>query len=186
MRFAIPEDQLPDDHRARRLWKVVETLDLSAFTAGAKAVEGRQGRPLASVRMLLTPWLYAISIGVASARAIERKIESDAAFRWIVGEQKVSHSRLSEFRVGHRSALEKLFTDVLGVLSSKRLVTLDLVAQDGTRVRASASAPSFRREESLKTCREQAALHRKAVLAEAGDPESTDAEKSARLAAARA
>jgi hypothetical protein len=41
-----------------------------------------------------------------------------------VGEQKVSHSRLSEFRVGHRSELEELFTDVLGVLSSKRLVTL--------------------------------------------------------------
>ena len=43
IRFEMPEDTLPDNHRARLLWRIVETLDLSAFTAGAKAVEGRQG-----------------------------------------------------------------------------------------------------------------------------------------------
>jgi hypothetical protein len=58
MRFEIPEDSLPEDHRARLLWRVVETLDLSAFTARAKSVEGRAGRPLASVRMQLLLWLY--------------------------------------------------------------------------------------------------------------------------------
>ena len=63
-------------------------------------------------------------------------------------------------------------------------MVLDFVAQDGTRIRASASAPSFRREASLLECREQAALHVKAVLAEADDPESTASEKAARLAAA--
>jgi hypothetical protein len=62
---------------------------------------------------------------------------------------------------------------------------LDFVAQDGTRIRASASAPSFRSEASLLECREQAALHVKAVLAEADDPESSATEKAARLAAAR-
>jgi hypothetical protein len=52
-------------------------------------------------------------------------------------------------------------------------------------VRASATAPSFRREASLDECREQAALHLKAVLAETDDPEATEAEKRARLSAAR-
>lgn len=185
MRFEIPEDALAADHRARLLWRAVETLDLSAFSAGAKAVEGHVGRPLASVGMLLSLWLYAISIGVGSARAIERLTKSDEAFRWIVGDQKVSHARLSQFRIGHGEALDKLFTDVLGALLHKRLVSLALVAQDGTRVRASATAPSFRREESLDECREQAALHVRAVLAEADDPETTEAEKAARLGAAR-
>jgi hypothetical protein len=62
-------------------------------------------------------------------------------------------------------------------------VSLDGVAQDGTRVRASASAPSFRRKPTLLECREQAALHVKAVLADP-DPEATEAEKLARVAAA--
>lgn len=185
IRFEMPEDSLPEGHRARLVWRVVEALDLSAFTSSAKAVVGRQGRPVKSVRMLLTLWLYAISVGVGSARKIARLTVSDEAFRWIVGDRRVSHSGLSTFRVGHGAALEKLFTDVLGVLLQKGLLSLELVAQDGTRVRASASAPSFRREASLQECREQAALHLKAVLAEQDDPEASVAERQARLAAAR-
>jgi transposase len=184
MRFEMPEDTLPPDHRARLLWRIVETLDLSAFTADAKSVEGRQGRAVLSVRMLLTLWLYAISEGIGSAREIARRVGSDDAFRWIVGEESVGHSKLSEFRVGHREALDKLLIDVLASLMHKNLFSLDLVAQDGTRVRAYASAPSFRREKSLLECREQAALHVKGVFAEADDPGVSEREKRAREAAA--
>ena len=76
-------------------------------------------------------------------------------------------------------------SDVLGVLLPKGLLSLDLVAHDGTRVRASAGAPSFRREASLEECLEQAALHVKAVLSEQDAPDATEAEKRARLAAPR-
>jgi len=72
----------------------------------------------------------------------------------------------------------------LASLLHKGLLSLDLIAQDGTRVRASASAPSFRRHESLLECREQAALHLKAVLADADNPEHTQAQHAARRAAA--
>jgi transposase len=165
------------------LWRVVGTLDLSGFTRAARAVEGRQGRAVLSARMLLTLWLYAISQGIGSARAIARLVHSDDAFRWIVGDVSVGHTRLSEFRVLYGSALDKVFSDVLASLLHKGLLCLDRVAQDGTRVRASASAPSFRREATLADCREQAALHVKAVFAEAGDPNVTFGEKRAREAA---
>jgi transposase len=182
MRFEIPDDAISADHRARLVWRVVETLDLSRFTESAKSVDGHAGRPVTSTRMLLTLWLYAISMGIGSAREIERRTRSEDAFRWIVGDESVSHATLSRFRIGRADAFDRLFTDVLGVLLHKGLLTLDLVAQDGTRVRASASAPSFRREASLEECREQAALHVKAVLAEQDDPEPTPGEKAAQLA----
>jgi transposase len=180
----MPEELLALDHRARLLWRVVETLDLSAFTGEARAVEGRQGRAVLSTRMLLTLWLYAISQGIGSAREIARLIHTDDAFRWVVGDVSVGHTRLSEFRVLYGGALDKLFSDVLASLLHKGLLSLDRVAQDGTRVRAAASAPSFRREASLLDCREQAALHVKAVFAEADDPTVTFAEQRAREAAA--
>jgi transposase len=183
IRFEMPEDTLPEGHAARLIWRVLETLDLTAFVAKAKAVEGRAGRDVASPAMLLTLWLYGISVGIASAREIARRTRSDDAFRWIVGDKEVSHTTLSAFRVGHAEALDKLMTDVLGVLLHKGLLSLERVAQDGTRVRASASAPSFRREASLQECREQAALHVKAVLADP-DPEASVAERLARIAAA--
>jgi transposase len=184
IRFELPEDTLPSDHRARLLWRVVGTLDLSGFMCDARAIEGRQGRAVLSSRMLLTLWLYAISQGIGSAREIARLVHTDDAFRWIVGDVSVGHSKVSEFRVLYGAALDKLFSDVLASLLHKGLVSLDRVAQDGTRVRASASAPSFRREASLLECREQAALHVKAVFAEAGDLKVTFGERRAREAAA--
>jgi len=184
MCFEVLEDVLPHDHRARLLWRVVETLELSEFVRGRKSVQGHAGRDVTSVRVLLTLWLYAISSGLGSAREIERRVGTDDAFRWIAGEERVGRTVLSEFRTQRHEAIDLLFSNVLGTLLHKGLLSLDLVAQEGTRVRASASAPSFRQAESLEACREQARLHVVAVLAEADDPEASDAEKRGREAAA--
>jgi transposase len=184
IRFEIPEETLPTDHRARLLWGIVSQLDLSSFLSEAKAFEGHQGRDQTSVRMLLTLWLYAVSVNVGSGREIERRLGSDPAFQWIVGDKRVRRTTINEFRVSHPKALEKVFTDVLGVLMNKGLLSLDLVAQDGTRVRASASSPSFRSASALADCRRQAALHLRAVLAQAEDTDDVQQQR-AREAKAR-
>lgn len=92
---------------------------------------------------------------------------------------------MSAFRVDHGAALEQLMTDILASLMHKGVLSLDLVAQDGIRIRAAATAPSFRGIESLLECRAQAALHLKATLANADDPELSHGQKAAREAAAR-
>ena len=185
MRFEIPDDMVPGSHVARVLWNMLGTLDLTAFGAKCESVQGKAGRSLKSPRMLLTLWLYAISKGIGSAREIARLVKTDVAYRWIVGDLEVGHHKLSEFRVGYGEALNTLMTDVLASLMEKGLLSLELVSQDGTRTRAAASAPTFRTYGSLLECREQAALHLKAVLASAGDPEHTRAQQARREAAAR-
>jgi transposase len=185
IRFEMPEDALEPTHRARILWDVTGTLELGLFLAGVKAVEGTVGRKTLSPRMKLVLWLYAISEGIGSAREIERRVASDTAYRWIVGDLSVGHHTLSAFRVEHGAALDQLMTDILGALMYKGLLSLDLAAQDGIRIRAAATAPSFRTYGSLLECREQAALHLKAVLAQADDPELTLAQKVSREAGAR-
>ena len=60
----VPEDVLPAEHPVRVLDRVVGTLDLTGFTAEAKAFEGEAGRSVLSPRMQLTLWLYAISRGI--------------------------------------------------------------------------------------------------------------------------
>jgi hypothetical protein len=39
----MPEDVLSDDHVARSLWRVVVTLDLSAFTTGPRPWRATRG-----------------------------------------------------------------------------------------------------------------------------------------------
>jgi transposase len=183
-RFEMPEDALAPSHPARVLWNVVGTLDLSAFLAGAKAVEGTVGKKTLSPRMKLTLWLYAISTGVGSARKIARLIETDDAYRWIVGDLEVGHHTLSAFRVEHGAALDGLMTDILASLLHIGVLSLELVAQDGIRIRAAATAPSFRKHTSLLKCQEHAALHLKAVLAQADDPQINRRQQAAAEAAA--
>ncbi len=185
IRFVLPEDALPPEHPARVLWSVLSRMDLWAFLTEACALEGGSGRPTTSPRMLLTLWTYAISRGVGSARELERLTRSDAGYQWIVGDQRPSRTTIASFRVEHLQALDGLLTDVLATLMQQGVLSLETVAVDGMRVRANASAPSFRREQSLEQLREQAALHLKAVLAQADDPELTRRHRAAREAGAR-
>jgi transposase len=185
IRFEMPDDALEPEHPARVLWEALGKLDLAGFLACARAVEGHAGRPTHSPRMMLTLWTYAISQGAGSAREIARLAQSDRAYAWIVGDASVGHHALSRFRIGHPAALDKLMTDILAALMHEGVLSLRLVALDGMRVRAAASAPSFRTEASLLECREQAELHLKAVLAQADDPEPSAAQRAAREAGAR-
>jgi transposase len=179
------EDTLERSHPARVFWDVLGKMELGAFSRDCESVEGSSGRSLKSPRMLLTLWLYALSQAVGSAREIARLINSDVAYRWITGNVDISHQKLSQFRVGHGKALDELMTNILATLMSEGLLSLSLVAQDGTRTRAAATAPSFRTYGSLLECREQAGLHIKAVLAVADDPEYTRAQHAAREVAAK-
>ena len=144
------EATLALDHQARTMWAFVNRLDVSKFIAPIRAREGEPGRCATDPRILLTLWLYATSVGVGSAREVDRLCSEHDAYRWICGGVPMNYHSLSDFRVGHEKALDDLFTQVLAVMMSQGLVKLSRVAQDGTRVRASAGAASFRREPRLK------------------------------------
>jgi len=144
------ESLLPPDHEARAIWKLVSRLDLDGFLKDVRACQGVAGRPATDPAILLTVWLYAFSQGVGSAREVAELCKRHDAYRWICGGVEMNYHTLSDFRVAHGQAFDELLTQVLGVMAADGLVTLSRVAQDGTRVRASAGAASFRREERLQ------------------------------------
>lgn len=176
------ESLLALDHPARAVWEFVESLDLSPLYAKVQAVEGGAGRPAIDPRIYMALWLYATIEGVGSARALERLTQQHDAYRWILGGVSVNHHSLSDFRVQHGEYLDGVLTHSVAVLMHQDLVKLNRVSQDGTRVRASAGAASFRRQETLEQClreAEEQVRHLHKELEE--NPEAT----SRRQAAAR-
>jgi transposase len=147
---------LPQGHRARLVWAWVERQDLAKMYAGIKAVEGGVGRAAIAPEILLALWLYATLEGVGSARGLSRLTESHDAYRWLCGGVQVNHHTLSDFRVEHGEALDELLSVSVASLMAAGVVKLKHVAQDGMRVRASAGAGSFRRQEKLEGYLEQA------------------------------
>src|SRR5438876_7085365 len=98
----------------------------------------------------------------------------------------MNYHSLADFRVEHEQELDRLITEVLGCLHQAQLIDFDHVAQDGIRVRASAGAASFRREESLQTSLEQARAVLAAVQAAAEAESPAPGEQGARRRAQQA
>ena len=169
-------------HPARAIWRVLEGMDLARFYAPIKAREGSAGRDATDPKVLLALWLYGLSEGVNSARELERLSEAHAAYRWICGGVSVNYHTLSDFRSAAGAALDELMSQVMAVLMHKRVLKLYRVAQDGTRVRASAGAASLRRKRTLERCLKEARAHL-AALAHAA--EQQDSSPSVRVEAAR-
>lgn len=171
------EALLPPGHAARLVWRFVEGLNLSAFYAAIRAREGRAGRPAIDPKILIALWLYATIDGVGSARELDRLCYSHEAYRWLRGGVSVNYHTLSDFRVGAQAALDDLLTQSIAVLLQRGIVTLARVAHDGTRVRGSAGAGSFRRAETLQEClrHAQKQVIRTAQQTEAPAPTRTEA-----------
>jgi transposase len=156
LRASDLESLLPEAHRARVVWGFVERSDLSALYAAIKSREGGAGRTAIAPEILLTLWLYATLEGIGMARTLARLTAEHDAYRWICGGVQVNYHTLADFRVGLGETLDSLLTEGLVSLMAAGVVTLKAVAQDGMRVRASAGAGSFRRQEKLEQHLEQA------------------------------
>jgi len=171
------------DHPARLIWAYVSRLDLRELEKLIKAREGVPGHPAITPRLLLGLWLYATSEAVVSARLLARLCERDDVYRWFCGGVGVNHRTLGEFRVDHGDLLNRLLAQSVTALAAEGLIDLDMLAQDGVRVRASAGASSFRRRARL----EQRIAEVKAILVElAKDVESDPAQNEQRLRQRRA
>ena len=178
---------LPEDHRARWVWEYVEGVDVTPLYQRIRAVEGHAGRDPIDPRILLGLWLYATLDGVGSAREVDRLCADHVAYQWLCGGVSVNYHTLSDFRVGHGEFLDALLTGSVATLMHQGLVTLERVAQDGVRVRASAGAASFRRGPTLEECQVQAQAQVEALRRELQEDPSatTKRQQAARQRAAR-
>lgn len=181
-------DLLPEDHQARIVWAYVESLDLSSLYQRIKAVERHAGQSAIDPRILFALWLYATLRGIGSARELARRCDfetGEVAFQWICGGVSVNYHTLADFRVEHVELLDETLTGSVAVLMKEGLVTLDRVAQDGMKVRASAGAASFRRGTTLKACLDEAKQQVEQLKAEL-DSDSTAASRRQQAARRRA
>lgn len=166
------ESLLPEGHRARLVWRYVEQQNLDGLYERIKARQGGAGRDAIAPEILVALWLYATIDHVGNARELARLTLTHDAYRWICGGVQVGYHTLSDFRIDHGSVLDEILTDNLAALMVVGVVKLQRAAQDGVRVRASAGAASFRREdklnEHLKAAREHVQALKQQIEADPG------------------
>jgi transposase len=193
--------EVPADHEVRAIAAIVDKLDLRGLYAEVRARGESAGAPATDPKILLGLWVYATSDGVGSGREIARLVELHAAYRWLCGGVAVAYHRLNDFRSDHGDVFSELVTDdfdrfrsarskdrnhpgrreprrvtqLLARLMKHDLIDLQRVAQDGTRIRASAGAASFRSGETLERLMTEARAHLVEVTRAATDHACTAA-----------
>lgn len=160
---------LPADHQARMVDAFVLRLDLGPLRDVIKSREGTPGHPAIDPAVLVTLWLYATIEGIGSARELARRCDTDLPYQWICGGVSVNHHTLSDARLGYARWLDQTLTTSLAALLEAGAITLQTVAQDGLRVRASAGGGSFRRRPTLERFLAEAEARVAALKAELGE-----------------
>ena len=130
-------DWLDEGHLAWFVIDVVAKVDTGAFHA--RHPNAGRGRPAYDPDMMLALLFYAYGMGMRSSRRIEAACRTDAAFRVICGGAVPDHATIARFVVEHETAIEACFADVLRLCAVAGLVTVDIVAIDGTKIGADAA-----------------------------------------------
>jgi transposase len=149
-------EALGEEHLACFFVDLRKTLDFSRIL---KAYTKECGQPPYHPVMMALLLMYAYARGITSSREIERRCETDIAFRYLTGGERPDHDTVCTFRVRHLEAFRALFVQTLRLARSAGLKKVGHLSVDGTKVKANASkhkAMSYgRMEEAMKKLDEQ-------------------------------
>ena len=140
-------DWVPDDHLVWTVLGAVDQMDLDGVYGTYRA--NGQGRAAYDPGMMVAWLLYSYSVGNRSSRGIERACRVDVAYKVITAMEVPDHSTIAEFRRRHATALGELFVDVLRLCGEAGLVSVGVIAIDGTKIKANASRDRNRSYESI-------------------------------------
>src|SRR2546421_12911149 len=127
---------LPPRHLAWALLDLAAELDLSGFEARYRA--GGQGPAAYRPATMVTLVMYCYCKGIRSSRAIEMATFDDVGARVICGNCHPDHATVARFVSRHEAAVKGLLVASLVACAKQGLVRVDVVAGDGTKVKASA------------------------------------------------
>jgi transposase len=159
---------LPEDHLAWFVLDAVDEIDLSAFS-GAYRKDG-WGRAAFEPQMMVALLLYAYAVGERSSRGIERRCREDVAFRVLTANQIPDHATIARFRARHEQPLAATFTQVLALCARAGLVSVGVVALDGSLLAGNASPGATRSYASMRAEAER-------MLAEAAQADAAEDER---------
>jgi transposase len=134
---ADPRQWLPAGHLAWRVLDLAAEMDLTRFGARYRA-DGQGGRPYHPA-MMARLLLYCYCRGRRSSREIEMATFDDVGARVICGGLHPDHSTVAEFVRANLEAACALLPESVKACAREGLVSLDLVAGDGTKLKANAS-----------------------------------------------
>lgn len=137
--FLLPpsvEEFIKDDHLARLISEVVNKLDTSSIEKSYSFLGQKSYHP----RLLLKLWIYGYATGTLSGRKIAMMCETDTAYMFLAGMYTPDFRTINDFRKDNIEFFSDCFKQVLQICRELGMGKVGLIAIDGTKIWANASA----------------------------------------------
>jgi len=133
-----PKGMLTAKHLVWQINDAINLLDLSEFVAGSGGTDVR-GRHSYDPAMLVKLIVYCRATGRHSSREIAKAAVEDIPCRLLTAGRQPHHDTIANFQNVNRQALANLFKQSLHLATQSNLIELDIVAVDGSKVKANTS-----------------------------------------------
>lgn len=128
-----PERDLPQDHLARLVERVVEeSLTPKPRPAGS-------GQPPFDPRLCAKVLVYGYSTGVRSSRQLERLCQESLPYLFLTRGDAPSYRTLCSFRVQHADLIEQVWVGLFAIAQQVGIPRLGRIVVDSSKLRADAS-----------------------------------------------
>lgn len=126
---------VPDDNVARLILSVVPLLDLSRLKL---SYEDHGGVPY-DPEPMLGVMLLAYALGITSAQEMESRCLYDVRFMLVARGCRPDVRTIRRFRLRLAAVMDEFFKQVLAVCKEKKILKLERVSVDGTKIQSTAS-----------------------------------------------
>ncbi len=132
---------IPSTHPVRIFNEIIDNLDISEIESTYKGGGTSSYHP----RMLLKVIIYGYLCNIYSGRELERVMSENIHFMWLGGMSRPDFRTINLFRSTRLTdgRFESIFTQVVRLLESEGLVTLDVQYIDGTKIESVANKYTF-------------------------------------------
>jgi transposase len=129
------EDYVGSDNPVRFIDAFVDGLDLVAagFSRSTPAATGRPGYAPGD---LLKLYIYGYLNRVRSSRRLEAEVNRNIELIWLLGGLKPDFKTIADFRRDNRAAFRSVFHEFVVLCRRLDLFGRELIAVDGTRIKA--------------------------------------------------
>lgn len=142
------EELIESDNVVRFIDAYVESLDMAEL--GFRMHENSKGAPAYRPQVKLKIYIYGYFNRIRSSRLLETECERNKEMMWLVEGLRPDFKTIADFRKDNPKALKNVFKDFVFFCHKMGLISMKILAVDGTKLRAQNGLHEVYRRERLE------------------------------------
>ena len=136
MQLMSYENFIGEDNMVRVIDRFVDVCDLEKL-GFQKMQPAQTGRPSYPPEAMAKLYVYGYENGIRSSRKIEKETLRNVEVMWLINNLQPDYKTIAEFRRENIRPFQKLFKEFVRLCKSWELIGGELIAVDGTKIKAS-------------------------------------------------